>query len=193
MMLSKSKSKEDHANSWFGVALVIFNLLLDGFTNSKQDNLFITFKELTSKQMMFGMNIASAVWMLIYLIYENNELYQGLHTLQQHPAILTDVLLFCVVGAVGQIFIFQTLENFGSRTLVTVNVTRKMFSILLSVFWFSHGVSFEQWVAVVLVFSGILLESGMKSRAVSQRTEEQVMDINGNATAPLLTKKKKRD
>eukprot|EP00834_Sanchytrium_tribonematis_P006979 NODE_572_length_5896_cov_0.685872.p4 type:complete len:215 gc:universal NODE_572_length_5896_cov_0.685872:4177-4821(+) len=184
MFLQSNKKKDDVNNSWFGVGLVLFNLFLDGFTNSKQDNLFVKHKALTSKQLMFGMNAASAVWMLLYLLYEGGELYDGLQLLQQHPKILVDVLSFCVAGAIGQIFIFHTLENFGSRTLVTVNVTRKMFSILLSVFWFAHGVNLSQWLAVALVFGGILLESLMKSKAVEVRKEENVT---------VISKGKKRD
>ena len=167
--------KGEGSNSWFGVGLVIFNLFLDGYTNSKQDNLFVKFKNLTSKQLMFGMNAASAIWMFLYLLYEGHELYDGIVLLENHPLILIDVLLFCIAGAVGQIFIFHTLEHFGSRTLVTVNVTRKMLSILLSVFWFRHGVSVTQWCAVGLVFAGILLESSMKSKSVKKPAEETVL------------------
>eukprot|EP00835_Amoeboradix_gromovi_P001886 NODE_96_length_21330_cov_0.419858.p7 type:complete len:215 gc:universal NODE_96_length_21330_cov_0.419858:15689-15045(-) len=184
MTFKKQKENEEGSNSWFGIFLVLLNLFLDGFTNSKQDNLFVVHKNLTSKQLMFGMNVSSAVWMILYLIYEQKELNEGLGLLLAHPAILSDVLLFCIAGAVGQIFIFHTLENFGSRTLVTVNVTRKVFSILLSVFWFNHGISGYQWMAVAFVFAGILLESGMKSMAVKVRIEEPVS---------MEQKKKKRD
>ena len=194
MGMKESKKGENIANSWFGVGLVIFNLLLDGFTNSTQDDLFVRFKELTSKQLMFGMNIASAFWMTIYLLYEGEEFRSGIELLKERPVILKDVLLFCIAGSVGQMFIFHTLENFGSRTLVTVNVTRKMFSILLSVFWFSHGIGLNQWLAVVLVFAGILLESGMKSKAIHVPTEESVVvEVTLSKTKKKKNKNKKKN
>ena len=43
-----------------------------------------------------------------------------------------DVLLFCLCGAVGQLFIFATIKRFGSLLNTLVTTTRKFFNILLS-------------------------------------------------------------
>lgn len=44
-----------------------------------------------------------------------------------------DLLLFCLCGAVGQLFIFATIKQFGSLINTLITTTRKFFNILLSV------------------------------------------------------------
>lgn len=151
------------ANSLWGLFLLLLNLLIDGATNSWQDQIFLVHR-VRSLQMMFFMNVFSALLMLGYLVANpwTDELARAVAFLAAFPAILPDLLLFSLCGALGQVFIFATLENFGSLSLVTVTVTRKLFTILLSLFWFSHELRSAQWACVGLVFAALLLESYYK-------------------------------
>ncbi|KAI9097164.1 UAA transporter [Phlyctochytrium arcticum] len=170
MLLHKQEDKhgatskrQERANSLYGLGLLLVNLLLDGATNSTQDQIFHKHK-VSGSSMMVYMNLISSAIMLVYLsIYPyTTELGDALAFCSAHPRIIGDILLFGFCGAVGQCFIFHTLERFGAVSLVTVTVTRKMFSILLSFFWFKHEVTGGQWIAVLVVFSGIGLEAYMK-------------------------------
>lgn len=58
----------------------------------------------------------------------------------------------------------MTLSTFGSLLLVTVTVTRKMLTMILSVFWFGHSLSGMQWLGVGLVFGGIGMEAELSKR-----------------------------
>lgn len=71
---------------------------------------------------------------------------------------------FAACGAVGQIFIYYTLSHFSSLLLVTVTVTRKMLTMMLSVLWFGHRLSGMQWVGVGLVFGGVGAEGVIQRR-----------------------------
>ena len=53
----------------------------------------------------------------------------------------------------------HTLSTFSSVLLVTVTVTRKMFTMILSVVAFGHSLSQMQWLGVGLVFGGIGVEA----------------------------------
>lgn len=48
-----------------------------------------------------------------------------------------------------------TLSTFSSLLLVTITVTRKMLTMILSVVWFGHSLGSKQWMGVGLVFGGI--------------------------------------
>ena len=48
-----------------------------------------------------------------------------------------------------------TLSTFSSLLLVTITVTRKMLTMILSVVWFGHTLGSKQWMGVGLVFGGI--------------------------------------
>lgn len=167
-MLFESKSGSGKAaaagNSLWGLGLLLSNLLMDGATNSWQDQLFIKYR-LKSQQLMMFMNLFSGLILAISLAFytfwqpENSQLIAAIQFFKQFPSALPDVFAFSLCGALGQLFIFHTLEHFGSLSLVTITVTRKLFTILLSLFWFSHQVNMKQWACVSLVFLALILES----------------------------------
>ncbi|ORY82122.1 UAA transporter [Protomyces lactucae-debilis] len=163
---ASNKSKKGGAQaeqSLYGLLLLSINLLLDGLTNSTQDAMFKKFK-LSGPSMMVGLNLLSSVLVSGYLLSPlgNTELASSLSFMRQHPAIVQDIALFALCGATGQLAIFYTLQHFGSLALVTVTLTRKMFTMLLSVLWFGHALTKGQMVGVALVFGGISAEAVFK-------------------------------
>jgi solute carrier family 35 (UDP-galactose transporter), member B1 len=186
-MLFESKSGSGKAagaagNSLWGLGLLLSNLLMDGATNSWQDQLFIKYR-LKSQQLMMFMNLFSGLILAISLVFytfwqpEKSQLLAAIQFFKQFPSALPDVFAFSLCGALGQLFIFHTLEHFGSLSLVTITVTRKLFTILLSLFWFNHQVNTKQWTCVSLVFLALILESFigkfMKKSQVKKEEEEK--------------------
>lgn len=152
------------ASSLYGLVLLGLNLLLDGATNAWQDELFVRHR-VRAQHMMLYMNLISAGYLILYQLMTNpftGQLSSGLDFVRTHPSVLRDMLLFCTCGALGQLFIFLTIEHFGSVVLVTVTVTRKLFTILLSLFWFEHRLGIAQWASVSLVFIALGIESFFK-------------------------------
>lgn len=182
----KAANKTSHAvvagaavtgSSWIGLGLLGINLLLDGVTNSTQDHIFHKHKQMTGPRMMFGLNLAVCLLTGAYLVSSALALKSGLpgtslysdqlamtaaFVARNGPRVLVDTALFGLCGALGQVFIFHTLETYGSLILVTVTVTRKMVSMLLSVVWFNHSLTVGQWVGVGAVFGGIGAEAAFK-------------------------------
>lgn len=76
---------------------------------------------------------------------------------------MRDILLFCVCGAVGQLFIFYTIKTFGALVNTLICTTRKFFNILFSVILNGNPLLPAQWVAVALVFGGLISSSLSKS------------------------------
>lgn len=156
------KKKGATASSLLGLFLLTMNLAIDGVTNATQDQIFHSHRAngtVTGQLMMFWMNLLGSLLMSLYLAVEpwTGELGAAFEFCATYPTVWRDLLLFGLCGAVGQCFIFYTLEHYGSLVLVTVTVTRKLFTMLLSVFWFNHVLTLGQWGAVALVFSGMLL------------------------------------
>lgn len=86
-----------------------------------------------------------------------------------HPTAFKPLIAFASLGGLGQLFIFETIQHFGSLTLVMVTVTRKLFTMLLSVFVFDHTLTKGQWFGVAVVFLGIGVEAGIKRLDVLKR------------------------
>jgi len=196
-MLGKSGKSKDSGNnvgilgSAFGLLLVLVNLTIDGVTNSTQDVMFKQFDMLTGPVLMLYMNLFSSMVMAGYLVLSNlvtGELTRTLSFCRTHPSVWTDIFLFSLCGGLGQLFIFYTLEKFGSLVLVTVTVTRKMLSIVLSVLWFGHQLSMQQWLSVAVSFAGIAFEDVLRLLA-----HYKLVDASSWGVAAKHVKKEKQD
>jgi len=82
----------------------------------------------------------------------------------RHPDAARDVVLYCLCGALGQLFIFFTIKTFGSLTNTLVCTTRKFFNILISVVVNKSVLLPMQWGAVGMVFAGLLTQTALKGR-----------------------------
>lgn len=114
-----------------GIAYLLINLAIDGATNSTQDEIFARYR-VTGQQMMFWINLFStALTTLISVLplpyipvlhpsTSGTELAGALEFIRTHPSVAVPLAQFALTGALGQLFIFETLQHFGSLTLVYV-------------------------------------------------------------------------
>ncbi|PVU98952.1 hypothetical protein BB560_005579, partial [Smittium megazygosporum] len=150
--------KED-ADKFLGLFLVFINLAVDGSLNSSQEELVKKDKEINGRNMMVIMNFFTGLSLLLWLILSpSTQLIDSIRFLSSNHSAIWDILVFALCGSIGQCFIFNMLENFGSLVLVTVTVTRKLFTMLLSVVLYNHELSFGQWCSIATVFLAISLE-----------------------------------
>ena len=194
-----TNSKSSASNPLLGVGLLLVNLLIDGAINSTQDEVFVRYK-ITGTQMMLWMNVFATIITTATMLapfpsiliinplpasshaegHGHSELSAALEFIQSHPGVLKDILFFSTAGAMGQLFIFDTLENFGSLTLVTVTVTRKLFTMLLSLIVYNHRLSRGQWTGVGIVFAGIGIEAYVKRKeSLKKEKSRQMQDAKG--------------
>ncbi|KAG5945371.1 hypothetical protein E4U59_005908 [Claviceps monticola] len=197
-------SVDEAANMTWGLLLLGINLLFDGLTNSTQDHIFQSFRPYGGPQMMCANNMMSTLvtglyllasprlvatgvgeWLGMDVVGSAGELTAAMDFMRRYPAVWKDVLGFAVCGAVGQVFIFYTLSTFSSVLLVTVTVTRKMFTMILSVVAFGHRLTHMQWLGVGLVFGGIGVEAGIARR---EKMAKEAAKAAGRAGGDLKKK-----
>lgn len=163
----KSRTSINDGNVALGMSQLLGLMLLDGFTNSTQDQMFrdkTGSQKLTGASLMFLLNAFVFVITLGYLLvfkFESEAAYT-IAFIQSYPRVIMDLVSFALLGAVGQVFVFIILEKFGSLILVTATVTRKMLSMILSVVLFGHVLTLTQWIGVTMVFGGIGYEAYFK-------------------------------
>lgn len=146
--------------SW-GFVLLGISIFLDGLCNTTQDRMFSAHRgssEISGPQMMVLLNTLTSLFSFIG-VFVSGQLEEVLFFAHNHPVLIRDLVLYGFCGAIGQVFIYLTLEHFGSLVLVTTTVTRKMVSMLLSVVMFNHKLTFLQWLGVSMVFGGIAGEA----------------------------------
>ncbi|KAI0372240.1 UAA transporter [Pilatotrama ljubarskyi] len=160
-----------------GLTYLLINLLIDGATNSTQDEIFARYR-VTGQQMMFWINLFCTVLTSIISVLplpyipvlhpstSGTELQGALEFIRTHPSVIVPLAQFALTGALGQLFIFETLQHFGSLTLVTITLTRKLFTMLLSVIVYKHKLTPGQWLGAAVVFAGISVEAWVKRKDV---------------------------
>ncbi len=156
LMGKGSTSGGDEHNSLFGIALLLFSLMMDGFTGPNQDAVLKQYKP-SELQMAFWMNFYPVVLGLPVVLY-TGEFMAATKFCTAHPEIIYEVLLFGFLSAVGQLLIVFTVFRFDSLVLTTITTTRKFFSIMASVIMYGHQLVPKQWAGVALVFGGLGLE-----------------------------------
>jgi len=172
VMVSMKKSKPGAASSMLGVLYICSSLALDGCTGGVQSRLKADCKKAgvhaKPYDFMFWTNffmMALAVVVALAL----GEAPTGIAFITANPAILNKVLLFAACSAVGQSFIFFTIATYGPLKVATVTTTRKIFSVLLSIFLKGHAMSPIGWAGVVLGSVGIAGELIPKSEVKDEK------------------------
>ena len=166
MMVSMGKKKSGAPSSTAGLVYITLSLALDGVTGGMQNRLKSESKArgLRPKpyDFMFWTNLFMAATAFIISL-ANGELFSGLGYMNENPDIVPSILKFALCSAIGQSFIFYTISNFDSLVCTTVTTTRKIFSVLLSIFINGHPMSKQGWTGISIASMGILAEIQNKS------------------------------
>ncbi|CAF1520434.1 unnamed protein product, partial [Didymodactylos carnosus] len=146
------------SDSFLGIGefLLIVSLAFDGLTGGIQDKIRDAHK-VQAYHMMYAMNIWSCLWAMFGIVL-SGEIYGLISFIQLYPHVIYKILLLGITGAIGQNFIFLTIEWFGPLTCSIFTTTRKFFTILCSVFLFGNPLNTRQWIGTILVFAGLTLE-----------------------------------
>lgn len=139
-----------------GELLLLVSLALDGLTGAVQERMKSE-HQTKSGHMMVMTNLWSVVYLAIAQLF-TWEILDFVHFIQRYPALLPNVLLFAITGALGQTLIFRTVSEFGPLPCSVVTTTRKFFTVLGSVIIFNNPLGTRQWIGVVLVFSGLMAD-----------------------------------
>lgn len=175
---ASSNGEQGSHGQLIGILYLLVNLILDGAVNSTQDEVFVRYK-VTGQQMMFWINLfctllSTALGTLplphIPVLHPSgglqSEFPNAIGFIRTHPSVIVPLVQFSLTGALGQLFIFETLQHFGSLTLVMITLTRKMFTMVLSVVVYDHKLTLGQWAGAGIVFGGISVEAWVKRKEV---------------------------
>lgn len=86
------------------------------------------------------------------------DLFPGAKFIADNPDIMSAVALFAACSAAGQSFIFFVIATFGALKCATLTTTRKIFSVLYSIFTRGHKVAPVGWLGIVIGSLGIIGE-----------------------------------
>ncbi|XP_030506344.2 UDP-galactose/UDP-glucose transporter 5B [Cannabis sativa] len=147
-------------NTVWGVSLMMGYLGFDGFTSTFQDKLFKGY-DMEIHNQIFYTTMCSCVLSLSGLILQGH-LLPAIEFVSRHNDCFIDIVLLSTVATASQFFISYTIRTFGALTFATIMTTRQLVSILLSCLWFSHPLSWEQFIGAVIVFGSLYAKSFLR-------------------------------
>lgn len=161
-IVSMGKKKAGNVeNSSLGVMFIMLSLALDGVTAGFQKRLKAETAKVGVKpkpyDFMYWTNLFMCLTAVVIAL-GLGEVQTGIAFCTSNPEILSKIVKFAICSAVGQSFIFYTIANFDPLILSTVTTTRKIFSVLLSIFLKGHSLSMMGWSGIGLACGGILSE-----------------------------------
>lgn len=171
------KSKKTVApTSPLGFALLFASLFMDGVTGPLQERL-VARNNPSTHELMFWQNICSVAWLVLACLV-TGEGFRATAFIVRYPSTMMDIMAFALVSAVGQNFIFYTVRNFNALIVTTITTTRKMFTVLLSIFLYKHAMVPRQWFGLALVFAAITWEAIAKQRAKAAKAVKDTASVS---------------
>jgi UDP-galactose transporter B1 len=164
-IVSMGKKKGGGPSSTLGVTYILLSLALDGVTAGFQKRLKAETAKAGVKPKPYDFMFWTNLYMCLTAVVVAaglNEIGSGLAFCSANPEIMNKIIKFAICSAVGQSFIFYTIANFDPLILSTVTTTRKIFSVLLSIFLKGHSLSMTGWSGIALACGGILSEMTSK-------------------------------
>ena len=143
---------------------------MDGITGAIQERMRSDHRT-RSGHMMYKMNLWSTIY-LIAVTVATGDLNKFYFFIQRHPNLVFDIALFSSLSAIGQLFIFLTVADFGPLPCSIVTTTRKFFTVLTSVFLFGNSLTQTQWIGTSLVFLGLSLDATYSKEKVAQAQDK---------------------
>lgn len=153
-----------------GEILLLISLFMDGVTGAIQERMKAE-HQTRSGHMMFKINLWSSIYLMVATI-TTGELIRFYAFIERHPSLIKDMVLFSSLSAIGQLFIFLTVTEFGPLPCSIVTTTRKFFTVMTSVFLFGNKLTASQWIGTSLVFFGLALDATYGKEGEVSRKEK---------------------
>lgn len=112
----------------------------------------------TANQLFTTANFYGFVMIFLFSVFADQSLLPALHFFKNYPSVLADLILAAVLQVVGQICIYYVVANFKQHMFPMISTTRKMITVIASIFYFGHYINSWQWGAIAIVFLGMFYE-----------------------------------
>jgi solute carrier family 35 (UDP-galactose transporter), member B1 len=151
-----SESMFDEKHIW-GIALLLFSLLMDGALAVVEEQLCATTAPSPLK-MMAMLNGWSVVYLAVALSALSSEAIRFYEFVQRFPMVLAFLGGLAICGTAGQVFIFVMISLFGTLPCAIVTTVRKVFSTVYSAVRNGKTFDVRNWCGVALVFGAFFGE-----------------------------------
>lgn len=108
----------------------------------------------TSNHLLTASNLFAFIIIFLVSLFSGS-LLPSLSFCWRHPSVLTDILIISCLQVVGQIAIYFVVSNFKQHVYPLISTTRKIVTIVLSIFMYNHHINYQQWFSIFVIVSAM--------------------------------------
>lgn len=108
----------------------------------------------SSNQLFLASNLYGFMFIFAFSIIMG-ELRASIIFCINHPTVIIELFLIGLLQVVGQISVYYVISNFKQHIYPLISTTRKILTILVSIFLFGHKLNAPQWFSLIIVFASM--------------------------------------
>lgn len=123
--------------------------------------------------MMFLVNCISTVLTSTSLIL-NDTFFDCVFFMQKHNLFIVHAFATSMCSAIGQLFIFSTIEEFGPVVFTIIMTMRQALSIILSCIFYGHYLTWYSVCGISIAFIAIIIHTLFQLRRSSKQSNSSI-------------------
>lgn len=139
-----------------GELLVLSSLFMDGVYSALQERMKADYQT-KSLCMMTSLNKWATICLGILWVL-TKEVFTFFAFLQRQPSVIWKLGALSICGFCGQFSMISMVTEFGTLPAAIVATIRKFFTVLVSVLLLGNTLLGRQWVATMIIFTGLFLD-----------------------------------
>ena len=150
------KHELDPKKEWIGYVLVLVAIVCDALFSDSQAYCKANFKP-SPNQLFLAANLYGFLLIFTWALL-SGELKASVRFCVRHPLVLVDVVMVGALQVAGQVSVYYVISNFKQHIYPLISTSRKIITILLSIFAFNHTITKLQWIALAVLFGTMAYE-----------------------------------
>jgi len=170
LLSSHSGSGDGTTTTFSGLLCLMGYMIFDSFTSNWQSEVFKY--KMSSMEMMFGVNFFSCVFTSWSLISQGS-FSESLGFMLRHPDFTFHAVVLSACSALGQLFIYYTIAEFGAVVFTIIMTTRSALAIILSCVIYGHPVNGQGAFGLLVAFSSLGLRIWYKMQQKKKAQQQK--------------------
>merc|ERR1712048_729229 len=179
-----------------GVSLLVLFFVTDSFTSQFQTAIYKKHPKISQTQMMMAGNLVGCAITFCSIVTRWTAVSKSLAYAIERPEVMGRILLLGLSGAMGQFCIYTAIKVLGPLSFTWIMTSRQLFSVLISLVMFGHGVSPVKLMCIFTVFA--IMSSKQLSKAMphvvkgckackARTSGRKMVASNSKSDLPLVT------
>lgn len=169
---------------FMGVTCMVVFFVCDSFTSQWQTALYKKHQKISQTQMMLGGNLMGFVFTTGSAVLNWADIRRSLGRAVEHPEVMGRIVALGVVSALGSFCIYSAIRILGPLSFAWIMTARQLLSVLISLLFFGHGISFTKLLCILTVFA--IMSSKQLQRIVPRGIPCKGRSRDGQARASFV-------